>query len=79
MRKADEESSDSSSAFDHTFRILIFSFLRRYANAPRETILSKALPMPKRRAMPMSVGVHTPNKLAIASAFLLSSYYKNAT
>ena len=61
MRNADEVSIDSSSACVYsTFRILIFSFLRRYANAARETMLSKALPMPKRSAMPMSVGVHTP-------------------
>ena len=42
-----------------TLSMLIFSFFSRNAYATKDTMLSKAFPMPKRSAIPVSVGVHT--------------------
>ena len=43
----------------YTLSILIFSFLIKKTYATKDTILSKALPMPNSKAIPVSVGVHT--------------------
>jgi hypothetical protein len=45
-----------------TFKTFIFSFFSKNAKATSETTLSKALPIPKSNAIPMSDGVHTPVK-----------------
>ena len=41
------------------FRMLIFSFFRRNRYAQKDTTLSKALPMPNSKAIPVRVGVQT--------------------
>ena len=45
-----------------TSKIFIFCFFSKNANAPSDTRASKAFPMPKSKAMPISEGVHTPVK-----------------
>lgn len=40
----------------------MFFFLSRKANAPPETMLSKALPIPNKIAIPINVGVHVPQR-----------------
>ena len=42
------------------YRISIFSFLRKYVNAPRDTMLSNAFPMPNNKAIPVSEGDQIP-------------------
>ena len=42
-----------------TFKMLIFLFKSRYMYATRDTMLSKAFPIPNSKAIPIKEGVHT--------------------